>query len=302
MPATNRSESPDELDRQRRLKQVRRERTLSLKQAEEAKKSASSARENLARRGLREPGLEDEEVEIGEEVLACEGAGSGEMEVGSTGREAEVINGASHEHVHELINGMGAVRGEEIEGRKAAGGQSAEDEKLGKTVEPCQEEECCLEDASHQEQKLTDDERDLPMDCEEGVAREGASQAVGESVAALADGKVDADMDICPREDGGTPMEVEENEGDPAWDSDEATNILEVHRQLPAYESYVYAMHRRPVSVCWWVSSVVEGGEEYGCGGCGCGGHGHHMSWDRYVNGVAGLISMQMEVCCGWGH
>jgi len=258
VPSTNRSESPDELDRQRRLQQVRRVRTLSLKQAEEAREAASLARENLARRGLRE-GSEEGEVEIGEEVLGSEGAGSEGMEVCSAGREAEVANGASHEHMHKLIKEMSSG-GMEVEDGEVAESRSEEAEQPSTTAVDeslhREEEGCGLEE---EDQKLTDDVGDQPMECEEGVVREGADHAIHESVAVLAGKKEDMAMEVFPPENnGGAPMDMKE-----AWDSDDATNILEVQRQLPAYESYVYAMHRRPVSGCVgvYLVEVEEGGE-----------------------------------------
>ena len=256
VPTMQRSESLDEIDRQMRLQKVRRERTLSLKHAEKSRKVAARVKENLARRPLKD----GSDVEVGEEVEACDGGDVKRQKVVVevlTGENVEEDtadvekNSLNHERVHMVVNktSVGEIedgKEETVCSEEGMAVKAITREEGGVAMEEMdhQEEGVAMEEMDHQEEGVVMEETDNK---EKGVAIEAMAREEKESTVE------DAVEGVAMEEIGhDVAMEIgEETVVGPSTrkDEDEVTNALEdAHRPLPSLEMFVYAVHRRAVS------------------------------------------------------
>ena len=112
LPTVRRSDSPDELVRQEKLQQVKRQRTLSLKEIENTRTTAARVREKLLREGLRERAEMAEEEGEEPRGMAETAEGEGLREEKLT---REPLRGGRGEEVMEEESGVTAAKRRRVE-------------------------------------------------------------------------------------------------------------------------------------------------------------------------------------------
>lgn len=230
LPVTRRSDSPDEIFRQQKLKIVKRQRTLSLKQIEESRAKAARVKEKLTREGIRggagpegeglsdgtATGEEDEETTLAKRRKV----GVEELDQGSGVQDSVQLDESGMEQEKNVIE----VGVEEDVG-VATGGAEAEAMVVG--------------------------------------GAEGTTVAVGVAEgAAVAVGVAEGATVVVGGTEGTAVMDTRQLE-----DSDEHCNR---HQSTSFQEAYVFAVHRRIVSLLTsqkknhTISHIKKRGKEVG--------------------------------------